>query len=389
MAKVFVAFYNAFYDPEDEKKMPAFYESFVRGLKEDGNTIMLGMHKKWGESIGWSDIPEDIKKKIQDFAPDVCFVFNNYYYDLSFLECPVVIAEADSPIYYANPEMLRKKADRLHFLVYDMDSYMLLQSLFQVPKDNIIKIPLFTSVCADSSVESNANISFIGTLFEVGSTYKYRNTAKLMNEQERKEYFEVVHKIEANPYITRNEAIKNCKHENVRNAIDTQAVLFTLSAEKRIHVLSEIADLGLSLYGTDNWVKAYYFHMELNECYIEKNVYSLEHNMQIYNSSRIGISISHMQAVDGFPWRVMDIMASNAVLVSDSHKEFDMLFHGVNIPIYHNRFEAREWCKKLLNDESLRIDIVRRCNEIINDNYTYRHFRGRLEEALNIELHVL
>lgn len=75
-----------------------------------------------------------------------------------------------------------------------------------------------------------------------------------------------------------------------------------LSREKRLKVLSGVADLGLELYGTENWDSTYYNDSKLNMAYIRKKVYSVEDNQDIYNRSKIGINVSHLQAASGFPW---------------------------------------------------------------------------------------
>ena len=111
-------------------------------------------------------------------------------------------------------------------------------------------------------------------------------------------------------------------------------------------------------------------------------------NQNIYNKSKIGINVSHLQATSGFPWRVMDIMASNACLVTDYHEDFKRLFGNIPIPTYESELEAYEVCRQLIKDESRRKEIVLQCQEVIENKYRFRHLLPRLEEYSGITLHV-
>jgi hypothetical protein len=46
--------------------------------------------------------------------------------------------------------------------------------------------------------------------------------------------------------------------------------------------------------------KLKYGKIHLNEAYINRLVYSLADNQEIYNGSKIGINVSHQQATSGF-----------------------------------------------------------------------------------------
>ena len=92
MARILVAFYNCMKDDENPNAMPVFYESFVQGLDRAGNEIALFSHDLFGVDFGEMDA--ETKRAICDFAPDICFVFNNCFYDLAnVVDCPIVIYE--------------------------------------------------------------------------------------------------------------------------------------------------------------------------------------------------------------------------------------------------------------------------------------------------------
>ncbi len=146
--------------------------------------------------------------------------------------------------------------------------------------------------------------------------------------------------------------------------------------------------MGLELYGTENWDSTYYNDSKLNMAYIRKKVYSVEDNQDIYNRSKIGINVSHLQAASGFPWRVMDIMASNACLVTDYHAGFKRLFGDIPIPVYESASEAYELCRQLVKDQSRRREIVLQCQETVANKYRFKHLLPKLEEYSGVTLHI-
>ena len=82
----------------------------------------------------------------------------------------------------------------------------------------------------------------------------------------------------------------------------------------------------------------------------------------------------------------MDVMASNACLVSDYHEDFNLYFPKVPIPLYDSPAEAKEVCSKLLKEENLRKDIVAQCHEIIEEKYRFKRYRKNWEDILGISL---
>ncbi|MBQ4040276.1 MAG: glycosyltransferase family 1 protein [Oscillospiraceae bacterium] len=150
--------------------------------------------------------------------------------------------------------------------------------------------------------------------------------------------------------------------------------------------LNELADLGLTVRGSywDQEYARYFPEVALSAN--REQMFSLEENEKFYNSLKIGFNCSHIQAVSGFSWRVCDIMASNACLVTEEKATLREMFPNIDLPMYNTRFEAREICKKLLDNPSMREDIVAACNEAIDKNYRFCHVREAMEQFTGIKL---
>lgn len=386
MANIFVAFYNGISDPENPNAMPIFYQGFIEGLIKAGNNVYTVAHSCFG--CDFEQIDEDLKEQIKRLKLDICFIFSNAFYDLSdIVDCPIVIYEADTPIYYSNKEVLKRKPERFIYFVAQTDSAAVIQREFGVSSDKIFYVSLFTEIYAED-VEKTTNISFIGSKFNPNPLYLPHSFWRLLSNEEKGWYKKCVETIKNNPNITSEElmVLHNIKSENIKVRLNIKEILMYLSGERRIQLLSALADLGLDLYGTESWGKEYFYNSELTMSFCDKKVYSLTHNQEILNSSRIGINISHLQATSGFPWRVMDIMASDACLVTDYHSDFEKLFPGLKIPTYTSIYEARELCKKLIDDDVWRREVVLQCQEAVNEKFRFRNLLQKLEEYSGVNM---
>jgi Glycosyl transferases group 1 len=116
-------------------------------------------------------------------------------------------------------------------------------------------------------------------------------------------------------------------------------------------------------------------------------IYSLQHNQDIYNSSKICLSVSHAQAIEGFPWRIMDILASNGCLLTDRKKGIADFTKGfVDIPTFDSPIEARDLAAKLLKDEKWRRDIVLGSQACIAAKGRWHHRYAAIEETTGVKL---
>lgn len=392
MAKILIAFYNGIEDSEQLGAMPLFYEALIKGLDEAGNDLLVFSHKIFGRDI--KGIDEETKREIIGFKPDICFIFNNSFYDLSaVVECPIVIYEVDSPYYFSNREIIKNNPDRYLFFIIQTSSRKVLIEEFGVDNKHIFYTHSFSEVYARGGGEGSSNISFIGSRFLTGDMNFFQ---KFISYSPSQKEWDMLHncmdEIRVNPQITPTELVYkfNITSELVAKSLNIPDILMTLSGEKRMKVLSAVVELGLDLYGPSDWMNQYYNNTDLNFAYINKSVYSVEHNQTILNNSKIGINVSHLQAASGFPWRVMDIMGSNACLVTDYHSDFIQLFPEVIkiLPIYESPFESYDLCKKLIQDKPRRREIVLRCNEVINSKYRFKNLLPLLEEYSGIKMHI-
>lgn len=388
MANIFISFYNPIDDFSGEPKILSFYESMINGLSEAGNNLLIHM-----TSLGFCEFPAapaEFKSRVVSFNPDLCIFFNNACYDCTgFLDCPILVYEADSVQLYSNKNRIMANPSRYKFAVGQEISVENVRTMLNVDARNIIKVPLFTEVQAKPT-KLKHNICFIGSKFFCAprdwSPYK-RFIHTHPTFEEKQQYVTLLHEFKENPLIPESEFWE--KHPGVPSSIRANfnfIELYTcLSDFVRTSVLSSVADLGLGLYGSRAWETDLNNNPDLMMNFRPELVYSLSHNENIYNSSKIGINIPHIQSREGFAWRLLDIMASNACLVNEYRPGIhDRL--GSFVPTYSSPYEAREVCKRLLENENLRADIVAQSNELVERKFRFRHILPVLESFTGVKL---
>lgn len=375
MAKVFLSFFNALHDARFPEKMPCFYEAFIKGLQKSGNDVLYYMMTNFSPN-DFGRVPASLREKIKKFSPDIIILFNNCFYDISNdFSCPIIVYSVDSPIYFSNKNSLKHKTSTL-YMVDDENFFPVLKNDYGAK--NIILTPFFSEVYAEN-IEQTTNISFLGSSFWSSSSISPWNVFQRTEhtEQEYEDFKRIAEKIAANPF---DESLSAFLPEN----LPLSSWIMPLSADYRSRVLSEVADLGLKIYGPKSWAQDFGSDMNLTLAYRQQTLYSVKHNQDLYNASKICLNINHVQAVNSFSWRVCDIMASNGCLVSQEKSVLQERFPNCRIPTFSNKYEAREICKKLLENEAMRQDIVAACQEEINAKYRFKHVLKILEQATGV-----
>lgn len=348
------------------------------------------------------EVDNAVLSQLKYFNPNIILDFNNV------LPTPIkdaltarhIVFCADSADYICHKERLRSSPYTQYISCAEGISQQIEKEL-NAQKENIVTIPCATGIQAREEIQ-NKNISFLGTNFgakiypfsqEISSSYALYRAEPYIKP--------IIEAIQDNYYITPEEVytLLNKNEKNVRKEIIYYLIPMlrrALVKEHRIAHLSMISDLGLHLYGPHiddgDWNELLLYNLELALCYRRKGVYSLRDNELLYNSSYIGLNISHLQAIGGFSWRVADIMASNACIVTEREDVFISLFQDyftqeqLEVILYTDKYDMREKIKELLRNTPLRASIVEQSQRAIEERYRWNHYTDVLEKAFNTEL---
>jgi hypothetical protein len=376
------------------KELYCYYDQFTKALEEAGNEVLVMTSDRiirngWSSNNHFSDVNEvKLDEYIKNFAPDLVIAANNVLYNHvpKIVDCPIVVFGADKAVGFADKEDLRKNANRYHFIYETPDCGKQIEDLFSSKSSRMIMMPTATNIRAES-LEQSTNISFIGTNFNF--THKFKEHFLKESDQKLTEKFRQFYDLYKNN--SRDGIVGNLDklgfNQDVVGKIGDLDLLNIMSGNKRVQTLAAIVDLGLEVYGHDNWIDVVDFSFELMLAYRREKIVTAKQNQDLYNRSKIAINLSHEQALDNFSWRVRDIMASNACLVSDHRKNLEVYFGKyVKIPTFNNAFEARDLCQKLLKDELWRSEIVKGCQLAIEEEHRFSYRLRDMEQALGLKL---
>lgn len=386
MAKIFLSFYNAVPKLGDRPGASPYYEGFVKGLVDAGNDVLVFQSNMFFNlSKDAEKCTRAIKKRLDEFSPDLIIAFNNYGPQYaSMVDCPIIIYGVDSPNDYYNKDAIVANRGRFRFLALSAPEVEALKRNYGVKDGDVGTISLFSEVRAEN-VEQTIPISFIGSRFSGQKFHwnEFRNRQADYRSAQR--YRQLLDILRRDPYFNWDEL--KAEFADLGLGIgDYHEIMRSLGAEKRIQVLSAVADFGLELFGTEEWFTCGGESSDLYCSYNPKRLYTLKQNQDLYNASKICLNVNHIYAVQGFAWRVCDIMASNGCLVSEWTPYMDKIFPGVPIPTFRNKYEAHEQCAKVLKDDKLREDVVAASQAAIEERFRFRHILPVIEEACGMSL---
>ena len=380
-----------------------FYDGMQEALSNAGNDIFRFnafnhiSYTEWGKNFTLNKKGVGVLPKIENFSPDLILSFNAFLPEelIHITNCPICLLDADNPKYFWHKNYIKQNKDKFYYLGTQKKSLDIYKEHFNIDEQQYLYFPAATSL-ENKKVKQDKNISFIGSHF---ITQKYKNMEYLTNI----EYLPMVKKIlTINPsdlFINLDKTKGNLLKNSNTEVDDLEFVVDKLFDESqhvagihRTQFLSQISDLGLTIYGPKSWVNLIPYYPDVAICYTPEVVITAEENENVYNSSKISVNISHPQDVLGFSWRVMDIMAANSCLVMEKKPDWEDLF-GEYISkevkeaiLYNDRYDCREKIKNLLNNEILRLKCVEECQHAIEKNGRWEHRFRDLANFIGIDL---
>lgn len=388
MAKIFVSFSSHIFDKK-QFRTGCFYEGFIYSLREYGNTVLAMntadiLTKPWnGDNLVHFSVNEDlIIEDIKKYDPDIAIIFNNSIPKRvkASLKCPIFIWGADAIEFFNDKEDLKKNIEKDRYIFFT-DNGVKGAVNFGVPKNNVSLVHGATGVHAEP-IKQDKNISFIGSNF-INSD----NFIRLLRENDPAHVKKVANELRLDFFGNHDKVLKKYGALDYKDLVPTSELASLGSSQDRISTLNLLSELGLTIYGDSDWYSIARYLPWLAMSYNPKKIYSLKHNQDIYNASKICISISHSQTLGGMAWRIMDIMASNGCLVSDKRSGVSQFAKEyVNIPTYETPMEAYKQCKRILENENLRKDIVAGSQECIEKKGRWKHRFKEMEDVFGVQL---
>jgi spore maturation protein CgeB len=337
--------------------------------------------------VAWSIKKLDwcIKRIIEKIKPDIILSTNRggitKFILENFKSIPIITLMVDL-MFFKSYKFIEKiifqKND--HLITPSFASVKKFEKKFPVLKGRVHYLPFCTDINDfNQNTKKDINIVFIGNLF--GSPQKILKHNK--NEEEfRKGVFEFIREVEKNFHLDVNYYLKKFKLKERLNTMGTDPDKFLslaagiISNNNRIKSLEAVSDLGLRIYGPKIWSKKTIdYSYQLASCHqTEKYIKTRQQLCSIYDRSKIGINVNHHQATSGLGYRVFDVLASSALLITNFQKDSDLtrLFgQDHKIPTFRSPEELRYKAKYFLEHEDERKERVSYCNQLVANGFSF------------------
>lgn len=390
MSKVLLSFSGNKLNNSADFNIFPFYEGVINALKRNGNDVQYMIVNEFVSSYtSRSNVLSDCldQSKLDDYIKnqnfDLIIAFNNALYDgyVQTSDIPFIVWGVDPISVYADKEKLLSNKGRYIWAGNCDDDYKNIYDHFNPDKVEILR---FATDIRAMETEQDYSISFCGSLWK-GCEKDLLNKGMSGKQLEK-----IISLLRADTNISVKELNEKLSH----NLLDETQIFWLLNGiatTDRISVLSELVDLGLHCFGlSELWYELADTNLPLACAYDAKLIYNLQSTQDLLNRSKIGFNMSHIHAnQDGFSFRIIDTMASNACLVTDYKTGYEKLFGKyVKLPTfeYGNPQSARKICEYLLNHEDERADIVKACQKAIDAEYRFEHRFKQIEEIANVKL---
>jgi|LakMenE18May11ns_1017448.scaffolds.fasta_scaffold9867596_2 hypothetical protein len=339
MSKIIIFSFSPIYE-DNQWQLLSFYEGFLEAFTKRGHVVRHIITNEcnidpWnGYNIPFSNkLATDTINKIKKFNPDLIISFNNSIINNidKYVDCPIVIAEADRWMYFSNKPEIKKNVNRYHFFYFTKFGEKDFIENFGANKKKIFNIPLATNITNKSLIKKN-NINFIGSLYDADFAQN---------------------KIEIN------------------------------NAKYRLNILDGLKELDPIIY--TNYIPPSY--KSLKGFISTKLVYKKNDVEEIFNQSLISLNISHLQARNvGFSWRLLDIMASNSLLITETNFITKNLYKMSSKQLYQTPRDCFNKIKYFLKNKSAMTDLIFKQNEYVNRYARWNDKIKKIEEIFNLKV---
>lgn len=373
-----------------EKHHDSFVEGFINSLIRCGNDVMSVRCNDFMLHPCSTNLKINIQKSkminlIEKFNPELIITFNNSFPCEEFVtrtNCPIVLYTADGCDFFSLKGLISEYRDRYIFLNLNESVYAALKQHYPFIKEEQYCDFGYATDFRALNIEQDLNISFLGSI--PNYTYSLANYFIKESSNEIKEtFFEAFDTFKKDVFSEFKYKLPNFKTET---SLETLAI-FLLTTKDRFDILSELTDLGISIYGYNSFCLAGLYNYELLRAFNFDLCVTMEQSEKLFNRSKISLNLPNSRATCGFSWRVPDILASNSVLLSPDKKDLKSLLKGyATLPTFSSPIEAKDLAMKLLKDDIWRKELSQASQKMIDDKCRFENKFKHMQSCINISL---
>ena len=387
MARILISYFRS--DELSAGTSLAFFESFSKELEVCGNEVLLINNAYYGiyksNQTKNKAFESYLLEKALAFNPELIITFNHMIFAsiLEHTDVPVVIYDGDELRYFADLPAIRRNLDR--YTVFSIVREWRQDYLdFGFREEQIHYMPPGTSIHHDLQMPFTKNISFLGQR-------RFFLSNKLKKAIKAGDGLDDFYALYMDHITNKNYDYSELIHKHFppeKGLILEDKDIWPLLDQSYLF-FAALMDLGLYIGGHEGgWKEIVDFAPQLAMLHHKGRIFSLKENQDFYNSSKISLCPMHPQAQGkGFSWRCLDIMASNAAIVSSTSTELRGATKGyVDLPMFDSPGEVRDICQKLLQDEGYRREIVSGSQRYVDEKGRWIDRIRKMEGILGISL---
>ena len=145
--------------------------------------------------------------------------------------------------------------------------------------------------------------------------------------------------------------------------------------DERLRAVELLSSRGLRLYGNARWERMVPYSVAVARSLAHAQaVSSHAEQMEVYDSSLISINIPQVQARGGMQYRVLDVLNSNALLITKLVDDSDIsVVFGRENPVvsFRDHQELTKLVDHYLMHEAERMELVKRCQALVAHGFSF------------------
>lgn len=149
------------------------------------------------------------------------------------------------------------------------------------------------------------------------------------------------------------------------------------TSRDRFEVVQRLAPHGLALFGNPAWAKGMVLSPEVYQAYKPgPPIRAHKDLLTVYNSSKLSINLPQSFISESFQYRLLDVMSSNALLVTRRTPEPDLYrVFGPDCPVvmFDSIDDLEKLCVHYLSHEDERAARVAACNSLVTEDFSFRN----------------
>jgi len=395
-----VAFFHSY---ARDGELGSYFNELIRAFVNSGVRLHLILANTLVDTLGATRLRTGVsEKKIINYIREVnpAFVFTTNHAGITYpimegISCPILTWMVDrTPFLHHGKSSDKSFCEKDIVISASQKNVARLQTIWPILKGRVHWLPFATNYKTFDVLfpEKDINISFVGSYF---SDAPIRNILEAYREKPKvvQNFMKLAQDIRDNYDLDLDHLIEKYHLQEILTHFKMDSYRLkgflanNISNNKRLKCLDAVSDLGLVLFGTENWLEVSSFSLDLVRCYNSTFIKTREQLVEVYQRSKIAINIEHHAAVDGLPYRIFDIMASQALLISNYREDSDLykLFgRDMPIPLYKNPSDLRRLVQHYLDHEDERLAIVKRCNQLIAEGFSFNYRIQQFFEILHL-----